>query len=141
MRVAPVSGDLLVKLALGAGLVAGLVWAARRAAAAVPELPSLQDIMDAASNTAAHLAPWNPDNPAAVAVNAGVSAATGRDETLGGWLYDLTHADPMTSSPPPAAAWPTGWSTGGGRWNNPSAYTAPGVTGSGGAAFGIYPRP
>lgn len=32
------------------------------------------------------------------------------------------------------------WSTGGGRWNNPSAYTTPGVTGPGGAAFGIYPR-
>lgn len=45
--------------------------------------------------------------------------------------------------PPPA---PT-FSTGQGRWNNPSAYTVesggvtPGYSGSGGAAFGIYPRP
>jgi hypothetical protein len=31
------------------------------------------------------------------------------------------------------------WSTQGGQWNNPSAYTAP--SGQGGAAFGIYPRP
>lgn len=33
----------------------------------------------------------------------------------------------------------TTWSTQGGQWNNPSAYTAP--SGQGGAAFGIYPRP
>lgn len=145
MRVAPVSGDLLVKLALGAAVIGAAVWAAKRAAAAVPTLPSLQDIMNAADNAAAYVTPWNPDNLANSTVNAGVSAATGREETLGGWLHDLTQPDPM-ASPAPAPApqeiyWPTGWSTGGGLWNNPSAYTAPGVTGSGGAAFGIYPRP
>ncbi len=39
--------------------------------------------------------PANPDNVVNQGVSAVVSAATGRDETLGGWLYDLTHADPL----------------------------------------------
>jgi hypothetical protein len=75
--------------------------------------------------------PFNPDNVVATGVNTVVSAATGRDETLGGWLYDVTHADPFSAG--------SNTSTAGGTQNNPSAYTAP--SGQGGAAFGIYPRP
>lgn len=43
--------------------------------------------------------PLNPNNAPASAVNAVVSQVTGRDETLGGWIYDLTHSDPMAPAP------------------------------------------
>lgn len=46
--------------------------------------------------------PIDPNNLANKSVNATVSAATGRDETLGGWFYDLLHSNPVDLPAKPA---------------------------------------
>lgn len=49
--------------------------------------------------------PVDPNNMANRAVTNVVSAVTGRDETLGGWLYDFTHpAIARAISNPPLAS-------------------------------------
>lgn len=51
--------------------------------------------------------PVDPNNLANRGVNAVVSDVTGRDETLGGWIYDLFHpavADALKSNPQPPIA-------------------------------------
>lgn len=95
MRMAPLSADLVLKLSLlaGAGLVAWLLL--ERARAALPTLPDWQ--LPEVS--------WELANPASdknlvyQATSGVVSAAVGHPETLGGWVYDLTHADPMAPKP------------------------------------------
>ena len=82
MRIAPVSPGLLLELAVGAVAVLGLVYAYKKAKSAIPA-------------TLEYINPTSPNNIANQATNGVVSAVTGRDETLGGWIYDLTHADPM----------------------------------------------
>lgn len=99
MKVAPVSGDLLVKLGLFA--VAGLgVWLMlQQVRASLPTLPSWDFDMPTPT--------WQWGNPASdqnliyQGTSGIVSAVIGRDETLGGWLYDLTHPDPMGPPRPP----------------------------------------
>ncbi len=78
-----------IKLYAGLAVVtlAALWYGQRQAAAAVKA-------------TANAVNPLNPENVFSSAANAVVSATTGRDETLGGWLYDLTHADPMATANP-----------------------------------------
>jgi hypothetical protein len=94
MQVSAVSGDMVVKLALFAAAGLALYVLAKKASAALPSLPSADQI-------AAGLDPLNPDN----IVNQGVSAVGGSlvtdpagpgknadgSWTLGGWLYDVTH--------------------------------------------------
>lgn len=46
--------------------------------------------------------PADPNNLANKSVNATISAATGRDETLGGWFYDLIHSNPVDLPAKPA---------------------------------------
>lgn len=128
-----------VKVQLGAGAVLGVAavaavaWVAWRASKGVGSLATAASdaagkVVDAASYAVQQITPWNPDNVAARTVNAGVSAATGRDETLGGWLRSVTSDDDakieamLTGKTAPASS--PQWSTGGGKWNNPSAYTA-----------------
>ena len=53
MKISPVSGDLVVKLALAAAIVGAAVWAARRAAAAVPDFSDVADAARAGNFTAA----------------------------------------------------------------------------------------
>ena len=156
MKLAPVSADLLVKAALllgGAALVAYAVRAAKDAAAA-------------AGNAA-----WGAVTGAAdVAYQTGVGAVYGIGDAVGiprtnmaacqqamaeGRTWDASFACPAQDflsylfkpSPPSGQTTvPSGWDVtpygpDGPRYNNPSAYVAPGYTGNGGAAFGIYPRP
>lgn len=70
------------------------------------------------------------------------SAASSRQETAGGLLRSVTSDDEarIQAMLQGSGSTTTVWSTAG-RWNNPSAYVSPGVTGDGGAAFGIYPKP
>lgn len=156
MKLAPVSADLLVKAALLLGGVALVAYAVRAA----------KDAAAAAGNAA-----WGAVTGAAdVAYQTSVGAVYGIGDAVGiprtdltecerakaeGRTWDASFACPagdfvsylFKPSPPSAQTTvPSGWDVtpygpGGPRYNNPSAYVAPGYTGDGGAAFGIYPRP
>jgi hypothetical protein len=97
MRMAPVSADLLIKLTLGVLLVGGAVWAIRRVTSAASDAAG--QVFDAAAQAVDSVNPLNQNNVFAQGANAVVSAATGREETFGGWLYDVTHPDPVTAPP------------------------------------------
>jgi hypothetical protein len=88
VKVAPVSGDLLVKLGLGVALGVGVWYAFHRIRGSLPDVPNA-------------INPASPDN----IINRGVSAVGGAIVTspdgpgknadgswsLGAWLYDVTH--------------------------------------------------
>ena len=114
MKFAPVSADLLVKLALLAAGVGLAVYLVRRATGAVSEgigkaLTSASDLVtDVADSVIVGTNPVNPANYANRAVTAIGSAVVsdtgpGRNAdgsfTVGGWLYDITHADPVRNGP------------------------------------------
>lgn len=103
MQASPVSGDMRVKLAIGAGvlLVAYLV------------IKKIGSGLSAATDVAANVAdavgtavnPANPDNLANRGVNALGNAVVSSDGpgrnadgswTLGGSVYDLTHSNAVT---------------------------------------------
>lgn len=84
MKIAPVSAGLLVELALGAAVLLAVLYAYKKAKLALPA--GLEYINPASQNNVANRA-----------TNAAVSAMTGREETLGGWLYSVTHADPVAN--------------------------------------------
>lgn len=136
MKVAPVSADLLIKLALLAGGVLVAAYVVRKASTAASDAAGAawDATSQAVRDGAWAVTPWNQEN----VFYEGINNAIWPDgsESLGTWLYNLTHSDPLKPSAYGNAlnAWDTS-----GRWNNPSAYTAP--SGQGGAAFGIYPRP
>lgn len=143
MKIAPVSADLLIKLALLAGGVMVAAYVVRKASTAAADAAGaawggISDAAGVAYQTATDAAwavtPWNNQN----VISQGVNNALFPDgsDSLGTWLYDL-----LNPAPSPAMYVPDSpqWNTQGGQWNNPSAYTAP--PGQGGAAFGIYPRP
>lgn len=113
------------------------VWAVRRVTGAV------SDAVGGAGLWASDAAQWVADgtkyvNPASDQNLAytGVNSVFWPDnsQTLGTWLYDVTHPEPTPAyefmGPPNIYA----------GQNNTTSATAP-VNGSGGAAFGIYPRP
>ncbi|MEO6624459.1 MAG: hypothetical protein ABIN37_06470 [Burkholderiaceae bacterium] len=103
-----ISDDLAVKLALGAAVIGAALWAASRARAAIASAGA--DLYAKAGDAAWAVTPWNNNNLAARAANGVVSAVTGREETLGGWLYSATHADPFASPVvPPEYTGPTGF--------------------------------
>jgi hypothetical protein len=117
MKVAPVSADLLVKIALGALVAGALLYAVRRASAGAGDLAA--KAWDTATGAAWAVAPWNQDNVIYGTANNAISAATGRDETLGGWLYSVTHPDPVataTGANNTNTADPTGNGTGDGSY-------------------------
>lgn len=139
VKIATVSGDLIVKGALLLGAAALAVWAVRKAAGATSEVAG--QAWDAAKDGAWAVTPWNNENIIYQTVNSNIFP-DGSD-TIGTALYGaVVRVEKWWDD----ATAPTGWHTGEGRWNNPSAYTAestgvtPGYTGSGGAAFGMYPR-
>lgn len=100
MKVAPVSADLLVKLALGAAVLGGLYYLVQAARG------QITDAAAAAADWAANVAstglnPVSDQNYAYRATNAvGGSLVTdpagpGKNAdgswSFGGWLYDVTH--------------------------------------------------
>jgi len=90
-----VSSSLDIPPALALGLVGAAVVAfvAYRAAAAAPA---------AAAAVGRAIDPTSDQNVFYRGAGAVVGVVTGsQDETLGGWLYDLTHADPMAPAPAP----------------------------------------
>lgn len=106
MKFAPVSADLLIKLALIAGAVGLAVYVVRRSQAAVSG--AVDQLVDQAGAVAdAVIVGMNPHDPGNW-VNQGVSKVGGAlvshegpgrngdgSWTVGAWLYDLTHADPV----------------------------------------------
>ena len=106
MKFAPISSDLVIKLALAAAGV-GLVWyALRQSRAAVSG--ALSAVGDAAREAADSVVvgtnPTNANNWINRGVTAAGSAAVSADGpgrnadgswTVGGWLYDITHANPI----------------------------------------------
>ncbi len=101
MRVAPVSADLLIKLALGALLVGGAVWAVRRAASAGSDAAAAlaSGAWANAKDAAWGLSPTNQNNVIYQTANgiggAIVTAPDGAGKnadgswTLGGFVYDI----------------------------------------------------
>lgn len=136
MKIAPVSADLLIKLALLAGGVLVAAYVVRKASTAASDAAGAawDATSQAVRDGAWAVTPWNNDN----VIYQGVNGALFHDgsDSLGTWLYGLLNPEP---SPPMYVPDSPQWNTQGGQWNNPSAYTAP--SGQGGAAFGIYPRP
>ena len=143
MRVAPVSGDLLVKLAITLGGVALAVWAVGRARTAAGDALSsmwnrvagaAEGAYNWAGNAAQRINPASPEN----LVYSGLNANQWPDgsNTWGSWLYDEIHFEnhPEYEFMGPPNPYESG---------NSGNYTSvmPPVTGSGGAAFGMYPRP
>lgn len=146
MRVAPVSADLLIKLALGVVVIGAAVYGARRLMASINGIGS--DAWASASGTVADVADWagvalNPASDGNLVYsgisNAGEAITGVPGWNLGGWLHDAINgdawADEMARDDERARA-------------EADAETArllaryPSYTvGPGGAAFGIYPRP
>lgn len=142
VKIAPVSGDLLVKGALMIGGVLLAVWAVRRITGAASDAAGAawDATSQAVRDGAWAVTPWNNNNVIYQGVNHTLFPEG--NETLGTWAYGMTEAvvdlfKPETG-PQPWDVTPYGPS--GPRYNNPSAYTTT-TYGDGGAAFGIYPRP
>jgi len=143
MKIAPVSGDLLVKLTLIAAAVGLVAYGVKEVNDKLSKLKNplagmsdvLYQTMDAIGNawTSGAINPASTENVIYSGVNDSLFPAG--TNTVGGWLYDLIHSDPV--NPNSYANALSAWDTAG-RWNNPSAYTAPAE--QGGAAFGIYPK-
>jgi hypothetical protein len=134
MRVAPITGDLLVKLALGALAVGAIVYGFRRLADSMPQLqlpqwpqlpttwpdlggmypggiPGPIGVINAVADVVA-----SSIETAAVAtsqamsdgVNQAVSSAAGRETNLGGEVFDFFNPDPVNSWRPPSRGGATG---------------------------------
>lgn len=113
MKLGTVSTDLLIKLALLAGGALLVVYLVRRsghavtgafdaAGAAVGEAwDQVQDVADAVIVGVNPSNPSNWVNQAVTSAGAAVVSPTGPGRnadgswTLGGWLYDVTHSDPL----------------------------------------------
>lgn len=86
MKVAPVSADLLVKIGLAVAVLGAGYYVFKRVSGAVHGTDAIN--------------PTSDKNIVYQAANSIVKALTGQDETLGGWLYSVTHADPMAGPAP-----------------------------------------
>ncbi len=96
MKVGPVSGDLVIKLALG-GLVLGLgAWAVARAARAVAGL----EVPDAINPASRNNVFYSTFNQVLGAVLPSAPEAAGRmadgSFSLGAFAYDMTHGGQVT---------------------------------------------
>lgn len=136
MRVAPVSADLLIKLAL-AGIGIGVaVWAVRRVSGAVSDAASnawgaVNDAAQWVADGTKYINPASDQNVVYTTVNQHFWPAG--EQTVGTWFYDLLHPEP---GPEQTFVGPPNIYAG---QNDTTSTTAP-VNGSGGAAFGMYPR-
>lgn len=107
MKVAPVSADLLIKLAIGVA-AAGAAWyawsklrgAAGEALGAVAD--SAGQVFDAVIEGTNPVNPGNLVNSTVTKIGSAVVSDTGPGRnadgswTLGGSIYDMTHADAVT---------------------------------------------
>ena len=111
MKVAPVSADLLIKLGLVAAAGVALLLLLRKVQSSLPSADSI-------AAAAQYVNPASNQN----VVNQGVSAVGGAlvsdtgpgrnadgSWTLGGWLYDITHADPLKAPPPASGGYTGNW--------------------------------
>lgn len=102
MKAAPVSGDMLVKLALGA-LAVGLAWyTIRKAKNAVSD--AVSQLGDWTGNKLQYLNPMNDQNIVYSGVNSVggyLAGDTSGSWTLGGAIYDAFHDDPFAPPKPP----------------------------------------
>lgn len=110
MRVAPVSGDLLVKLTLMAVAVGVVVYGTRKATAAVQAMNPVGTVRDVLYGTADYFGnAWTSGfiNPASTnnAIYTGVNNVLFPDQsdTLGTWFYNLIHPDENLAWKPPQA--------------------------------------
>lgn len=126
VKIAPVSGDLIVKGVLLIGAAALAVWAVRKAAGAASNAAG--QAWDAAKEGAWAVTPWNNENIAYQTVN-NTLFPDGSD-TLGTWVYGVKESVGQWWDglfiPQPVTA-PSGWDVtpqgpDGPRFNNPSAY-------------------
>lgn len=140
MRVAPVSADLLIRLALVAAGVGLAYYLWRRTTSAVGD--AVGDAFDAAGAAVSDVAdaiivgtnPANPDNwvnQGATAIGGALVDADGPGRnadgswTVGGWLYDVVNP---------------GWSDNLSGVINPAPAPVAPPTPTGGAAFGFFPQ-
>lgn len=139
MKIAPVSGDLIVKAALVLGGVAVAVWAVRKATGAASNVAgqvwgaaagAASVAYQTATDAAWAVTPWNNQNVVAQGVN-NAMFPDGSD-TLGTWLYGISHQTPRPENIGSNSAFyvPSGWDVtpqgpNGPQYNNPSAYLAP----------------
>jgi hypothetical protein len=139
MKIAPVSADLLIKLALLGGGALLAVWAVRRATGAASDAAgqvwnaagqAWDRTTTAATDAAWAVTPWNNNNVIYQTANRGLFP-DGQD-TLGTWLHDVFNPEPRPENTGSNSAFyvPEGWDVtpqgpNGPRYNNPSAYIAP----------------
>lgn len=122
MKIAPVSADLVIKLALIAGGI-GLAWYVYKRTAGAALAAGTRAIEVAGEVADAVIVGTNPINPANW-VNRGVSAAGGAivsdtgpgrnadgSWNPGAWLFDITHPGWMNRAlaPSPATTTPSTW--------------------------------
>lgn len=94
MKIAPISGDLLVKLGIGAAVVGVGVYAVRKAWGALPTPAGFVGaIGDKVAAAADAINPLNHDNVFAQAADAAVTAAAGYEESAGGWFNDFVNGN------------------------------------------------
>lgn len=118
MKVAPVSGDLIVKLGIGAVLFGGLAmliytWKSQASAAAGAAANAVGNAMDAVNPSSADNLVYSSYNNFAGAIlpDSGPGRNADGSWSLGGFLYDITH--PITAIAVSNATNPT--PIGGGR--------------------------
>jgi len=95
MKIAPVSADLLIKVALAGVTLAVVAYLVKKATDAATDAAT-----QAAGKVGDALQAINPaseNNVIYQTANWATEAVTGKQETFGGWLYDLTHADPLAT--------------------------------------------
>lgn len=107
MKIAPVSADLLIKAALVLA-AAGAIWYGLRQVKAVGGA-ALESLGEVADQVVTGINPASPDNfvnRAVEAVGGSIVSDTGPGRnadgswTVGGWLYDVTHRNPLEVVPP-----------------------------------------
>ena len=129
MKVTPVSADMLLKIGLAVVGVGVAVWAVNRVTNAA------SDAAGAAWDWAGtNLNPWSRENVAYQTVNNAIWPDGG--ETVGTWAQGVVQSASDWLKKPKSDT--------SADFVGPPDYLAPqnttGTTGSGGAAFGIYPR-
>ncbi len=90
MKATAVSGDLLVKIGIGAGLIVIAYVLLKRTGGVAAQV---------AEKVGAAVNPANPDNIVNQGVSAAGAAVTGnKNWTLGTWLYDVFNGDELAAA-------------------------------------------
>lgn len=99
MKVAPVSADLLIKLAMTAAVVGVVYYGYKKLSGAAGEAlgNAASTITETVTTT---LNPASDKNIIYKGVNAVGGAVSGSDSwSLGSWIYDITHPEESTAPP------------------------------------------